>query len=238
MTAGLTDVTVVVLAGGLGSRLGRLSAQLPKALALVDGRPFLDLLLGEVEASGVRDVIIAVGHMRDEVMSHVGSRFGSMSIRYSVETEPLGTGGAIRQALVAVTTSDVVVMNGDTLAGVDLVELVTDHRSRGSALTMAVVQVPDVARYGAVRMKRMTALEFREKGDSGPGWINAGTYVLGAEARPWLELSPPFSFEYDVLAARASETPIPVNPAAGPFIDIGTPEDLERAQGLLKVSAG
>jgi NDP-sugar pyrophosphorylase family protein len=228
-----SELTAVVLAGGLGTRLGAAAGGRPKALALIDGRPFLDILVGELVRAGVVQVVVAVGHLREAVMGYLGDQVAGMAVRYSVEERPLGTGGAIGQALDNVETDHVAVLNGDTFCGVDLQAMASAHRRGSSALTMAVCAVPDVSRFGAVTIEDGIATGFGEKSRRGPGWINAGSYVIDRTIGDSLDRPGPFSFEQEVLRFRVQQEGVPVFTAPGPFIDIGTPEDLLLAQTVL-----
>ena len=226
----------IVLAGGLGTRLASRLNGIPKPMAPVAGRPFLEILLSRLAEAGCGRVILSVGHLSSVIQDYFGSEFRGMPLAYAVETSPLGTGGAIRIALEAAQETNVLVLNGDTFVSLDYEEMLEFHEGSGAQVTMAVSPQTDVARYGEVVLAPdavMTAdrvAGFREKGRSGPGWINAGVYVLGKDF-PWpAGVGEKFSFETDVLMAETDRLRIAAFPAGGGFIDIGVPEDLDRAQ--------
>lgn len=226
----------IVLAGGLGTRLASRLNGIPKPMAPVAGRPFLEILLSRLAEAGCGRVILSVGHLSSVIQDHFGSEFRGMSLAYAVEASPLGTGGAIRMALEAAQEPNVLVLNGDTFVSLDYEEMLEFHVGSGAQVTMAVSPQPDVARYGEVVlvpddvMNADRVAGFREKGRSGPGWINAGVYVLGKDF-PWPAAAvEKFSFETDVLMAATDRLRIAAFPAGGGFIDIGVPEDLDRAQ--------
>ena len=226
----------IILAGGLGTRLASRLNGIPKPMAPVGGKPFLELLLERLRTAGCARVVLSVGHLSTVIQEHFGTEFRGMPIRYVVEDSPLGTGGAIRRALEAVEQPQVVVLNGDTFVSVDYERMLAFHASTGASVTMAVSHEADVARYGEVVLTPDEAMEadrvtgFREKGRSGPGWINAGVYVFRSDF-PWPEtLGERFSVETDVLVPDAATLKIAAFPADGGFIDIGIPEDLDRAQ--------
>lgn len=171
-----------------------------------------------------------MGYLHEVIQSHFGAEFHGMRIEYVIEVTPLGTGGAIRMALAQASEESVLVLNGDTFLDADYRAMLRFHAAAGAAMSMAVSHQEDVARYGAVLVRDGRVVGFEEKGRPGPGWINAGAYVLNRNLA-WPEgLAEKFSFETDVLMAEIKR----IAPAAfevdGFFLDIGVPEDLDRAQ--------
>ena len=222
----------IVLAGGLGSRLRGIVDDVPKPMAPVQGRPFLAFLLDQLVAAGFKTAIFAVGYRHEAIRSHFGDDYRGMALLYSVESEPLGTGGAIRRAYELASVADVFVLNGDTYIELDHRAMIDQHVRRNAQLTMAVCQVPNVSRYGAREVSEGIVRGFREKGQSGPGWINGGTYVLGAGLRDRLAGRVTFSFEQELLMPEVESIRPGAFPASGLFIDIGVPADYARAQQL------
>jgi D-glycero-alpha-D-manno-heptose 1-phosphate guanylyltransferase len=155
-----------------------------------------------------------------------------MSVDYSIETTPLGTGGAVRQACAMLQGDAVHVLNGDTFLRYDMHALEQATHDTGADLGMALARVDDVARYGAVVCGNGRVDGFREKGESGPGFINAGSYYLTPAAIRVLPAEPAFSFETRVLAPLTVEGRVCGFDATSGFIDIGVPEDYRQAQGL------
>lgn len=225
----------IVLAGGLGTRLRERVPDLPKPMASVAGRPFLEYLLDALARHGCDEVVLSVGHLWQKIEAHFGDRYRGMALRYAVEATPLGTGGAIAFALAQLPadTREVLTLNGDTFVDVDFSQVFEHHRTAGVPITMVLCEVCDTLRYGAVLVEGGRVQRFAEKGRSGPGLINAGTYVLDAAWFRALGLPQRFSMEADVLQARCAE----VRPAAfvtdANFIDIGIPQDYDRAQRVL-----
>lgn len=224
----------IVLAGGLGTRLRERVPDLPKPMAPVAGRPFLEYVLDGLQRSGCDEVVLSVGHLWEKIEAHFGDRYRDLRVRYAVETEPLGTGGALAWALRELAADEpVLTLNGDTFLNVDFAAVWAHHRAAGSPVTMVLREVEDTARYGAVLTEAGRVVRFAEKGQQGRGLINAGTYVIEPGLFEQLGLSGRFSMETDVLQARCAE----LRPAAfvtdAHFIDIGIPEDFERAQHLL-----
>jgi D-glycero-alpha-D-manno-heptose 1-phosphate guanylyltransferase len=220
----------IVLAGGLGTRLaGRLKG-VPKSMAPIAGRPFLEIILEQLRGAGCTRVVLAVGHLHDVLQSHFGAAFKGIRVDYSIESTPLGTGGAIRQALTHTTEESVLVLNGDTFLQADYGEMMRFHISEGATATIAVVHRPDIARYGGVVIEDKRIVAYEEKGSPGPGWISAGVYALQRDLVWPPTLGEKFSIEHDFFAPEI----VRLRPAAykvdGYFLDIGIPEDLDRAQ--------
>ena len=227
----------IVLAGGLGTRLRGHVDGLPKALAPVAGRPFLAHLLDQMEASGIRRVLLATGHLAGQVREAIGARWHSMAIEHSVEDSPLGTGGAVALAAQKLHGEQAHVLNGDTFLRFDFAGLEQAVHAHQALLGVALAQVDDVGRYGAVLVRDGVVTGFQEKGGQGPGLINAGSYFLGARALAALPRDRAFSFEEEVLLPAARAGQLAAYADTRDFIDIGVPEDLQRAQSLLAVRA-
>ena len=222
----------IVLVGGLGTRLRGVVDDVPKPMAPVQGRPFLALVLDQLVAAGFTTAIFAAGYRHEAIRGYFGEDYRGLALRYSVEREALGTGGAIRLACEQADAPDVFVLNGDTYLELDFHAMMDAHVHAGSHLSMAICHVSDVTRYGALELDDDIVQKFLEKGRSGPGWINAGTYVLGSDLRARLRPQGAFSFENDLLAPQvASIRPLAFR-SSGLFIDIGIPEDYARIQQI------
>jgi D-glycero-alpha-D-manno-heptose 1-phosphate guanylyltransferase len=223
----------IVLAGGLGTRLATRLDGIPKAMAPVAGRPFLEVLLNQLKRAGCTRALLSVGHLHAAIQGHFGVSFRGLRLDYVIENVPLGTGGAIRKALQAAREEFILVLNGDTFLQADYAAMLQFHAAESAALTIAITHQPNIARYGGVLVEGKRIVGFEEKGRSGPGWINAGAYVL-SKAMPWpLTLPEKFSFEVDFLSPEISRLAPIAYQVDGLFLDIGVPEDLDRAQGEL-----
>lgn len=222
----------IVLVGGLGTRLRSVVSDLPKPLACVAGRPFLAWLLDRLADGGIRRVILAAGYRAEQVQALIGTRWRSMDVAYSVEDRPLGTGGAVGRATAMLQGTAVHVLNGDTFLDYDCGALERLTHRVGARLGMTLARVGDVARYGAIECDRQRVVRFREKGEIGPGLINAGSYFLTAQALAALPDQVPYSFETEVLAPLVQAGEVAAFDATAGFIDIGVPEDYLRAQDL------
>lgn len=220
----------IVLAGGLGTRLGHLTLETPKPMLEVGGRPFIAHLLSYLSRKGVKRAILSVGYLAETFRAHFGSFHSGLEILYSVESSPLGTGGGIRQALHIARGERVLVLNGDTFFDLDLALLLSEHLQQGNDLTLGAKQVPDAARYGTLAIESGRISGFLEKGREGPGVINCGVYLLEKRLAESFPPTEAFSFESDFLAKTAGKLKFGALVADGYFIDMGIPEELERAR--------
>ena len=219
----------VVLAGGRGTRLREVVAHLPKPMAPVAGRPFLELLLGSLAAKGIGRAVLSLGYMAQVVVDHFGPRFSGIELDYAIESTPLGTGGGLRAAMLRVSTSHALVVNGDTFLDLDLAALAAFHAERDVPVLVGRA-VDDAARYGRLRTSGGRVVGFDEKGAPGPGIINTGHHVLPQTMFDGQALPERFSFEVDFLPVEVGAQRFDLFVAEGAFIDIGVPDDYRRAQ--------
>ena len=224
----------IVLAGGLGTRLASQVSNLPKAMAPIAGRPFLEIILRQLERAGCARTILAVGYLHAVIEEHFDRSFGGMRLEYAVEATPLGTGGAIRNAMTMADEESVLILNGDTFLDADYAAMLRFHENEGAAMSMAITRQDDIARYGGVVVSGRRIVGFEEKGRSGPGTINAGAYVLRRDLFWPASLGARFSFESDFVMPEIRRLAPAAFPVEGFFLDIGVPEDLDRAQTQLR----
>jgi D-glycero-alpha-D-manno-heptose 1-phosphate guanylyltransferase len=224
----------IVLAGGLGTRLRGVVPDLPKPMAPVAGRPFLAWILDRLVSAGFSRAVLAVGYRHEVIRGHFGTSYRGLPLAYSVEEQPLGTGGAMRLAAGHVDESPVFALNGDTFLDVDHAAMWAAHHEADERLSIGVPHVEDAGRYGALEIEHGHVRAFHEKGRTGPGAINGGLYLLSREIIESIPLGELHSFEHQLLMPRVAE----LQPAAfehcGLFIDIGVPEDYARAQQLFR----
>lgn len=225
------DMDVVVLAGGLGTRLRSVVSEVPKCMAPVNGKPFLHYLLTALSQYRISKVVLSVGYKRECIMDWVqvhGNEF-PFEIDFAVEETPLGTGGGIRLAMEKCTSDSVCIMNGDTFFDVDLERLKEAHKHSGKLLTMAVKHLKDFDRYGTVSFdKNGVVTGFNEKRYCEDGYINGGVYMVSD--RNLLKAMPEkFSFETEFLQPKAAAGLVNSFVSDGYFIDIGIPEDYAKA---------
>jgi len=232
-------VEAIILAGGEGRRLQAVVSDLPKPMASISGRPFLWWLMTRLSRQQVGRVILSVGYKAEAIRGYFGDVFSGMELAYSVETEPLGTGGAIRFALEQAREAQVIVLNGDTYTDIELNGLGEKLESSGGDLVIAVTHLNDVSRYGAVLFdgKTETIVGFDEKPGKSAGYINAGIYCLRRDIFARYSVPVRFSFERDFLAKQLSVLRPVAFHGVRAFIDIGVPEDFALAQTLIPAIA-
>ncbi len=236
----------IILAGGLGTRLRPLIKDVPKPMADIGGKPFLEYVLNFVSAQGVKEAVISCGYKHEAISGYFNSRFGGLKIRYSVENEPLGTGGAVKKALESTCTAkekDILILNGDTFFNISLKELYDFHKAKNSDLTLALKALKNFDRYGTVKIgddNKITG--FEEKKPLKEGLINGGVYILDVNffraLNFKLNLPPVFSFEKDFLETCYDRKDCDFYGfflgEDDYFIDIGIPSDYELAKKELK----
>ena len=219
----------VILAGGLGTRLREAVVDLPKSMAPVGGKPFLTFLLDQLCMYRVTKAIVAAGYMHEQIVSHFGSCYKDLQLVYSVENEPLGTGGALIRAVDLVTSDSFFVLNGDTLFNIDLEKFRKSFKYSNASLAVALKRMKDFDRYGSVTLDDDRIVSFNEKKYCSEGLINGGVYIM---RKDWILRNAPgekFSFEKDIMERRVPIDIITGYVSDAYFIDIGIPEDYERA---------
>ena len=222
----------IVLAGGLGTRLRSTVPDLPKAMAPVCGRPFLEILLVSLAEKGCSRAVLSLGYLADRIQDHFGPRFAGIELAYEVESTPLGTGGALRQALVRCKADHVLVLNGDTYLNLEI-ENVESRWQQSRRPILIAREVEDTSRYGRLVTAGDRLVGFTANGVPGRGLINAGHYVLPRDIARFFPAAEAFSLESDFLVKTADACPFEVFTTRGQFIDIGVPEDYRRAQSDL-----
>lgn len=221
----------IVLAGGLGTRLRDVVSELPKCLAPVNGIPFLKFVIDYLITQENSRFVFALGYKHSLVEDFLESSYPGLDYLVSIESEPLGTGGAIQQALSHTREENVFVCNGDTLFKADLDKLADLHYQVRSACTLALKQMQNFSRYGVVELgEDMKITSFKEKAFYTEGLINGGMYILNKSKLLGKALPDKYSFEKDFLERFLDEGNFFGLPQSSYFIDIGIPEDFLRAQ--------
>lgn len=228
-----SGVAAVVLAGGLGTRLRPVVGNRQKTVADVGGRPFVTRIIDQLEAAGIRRIVLCTGHGAEQVERSLTARQGRAEINFSREDRPLGTGGAVRLALPAAAADTLLVLNGDSYTEADLNAFLADYRRFGRIPTLLLVEVPDTRRYGRVECGPNGEIRaFTEKGAAtGAGWINAGIYLMESRHAGNIPADRPISLERDVFPGWLG-TGLRGHRTTGRFIDIGTPESYAAAEGF------
>lgn len=230
---------IIILCGGLGTRLRSVIQDMPKPMAEVNEKPFLSYLLNQVAKAGAKRVILSVGYKHEVISSFFGSRYQNMEIVYAIEETPLGTGGGLKLACKQVQTPYVTVLNGDSFIDVNLNALEKFNKDKvlqGAKISVVLKEMHDFDRYGTVDYSKPWVNGFAEKKSTDRGFINTGVYIFSPSIFENIGLDSPFSFEKEVLEKQAV---IPHHIAGlvcdGIFIDIGIPQDYEKAQSLFPI---
>lgn len=227
----------IILAGGLGTRLRSAVPDLPKCMAPVAGKPFLSFVIDSLRMQGIKDIIISLGYKAEVVEAYLKEKYPTLSYKCVVEKEPLGTGGAIQLALQSSQTENVLIANGDTLFKLDLSQLSVLHTERFSDCTLALKPMQHFDRYGVVQVDENDCIvSFQEKKQYTEGLINGGIYLLRKKAFFEKALPEKFSFEKDYLEKYTSNGSFYGSKQTGYFIDIGIPEDFDKAQKELQTA--
>ncbi|BBO86923.1 nucleotidyltransferase family protein [Desulfosarcina ovata] len=229
----------IILAGGLGTRLRAVVPVLPKPLAPVGGKPFLDILLNQLRTSGfIKNVVIAIGYKGEWIEKQYGKRTNcGFTIMFSKEDKLLGTGGAIKKALALTTSQSVLVLNGDSYIEVNISELIQSYQKNRASLSMVLKEVQHADRYGSVVMDETNRiLSFSEKRQdigASKGLINAGMYLINASVFDAIPKETVLSLEMDILPELVKER-LYGFVSTGKFIDIGIPETYQIADTYLE----
>lgn len=216
----------VILAGGMGTRLKSVSGDLPKPMVNVAGTPFLYRLMRQLEASGCSKIVLSLGYRADYVQARVETdQPVKIPVDFAIEHEPLGTGGAIKNAALQISADKFLVLNGDSYSDIDFLEF--SRIARNADLLISGVSISEAGRYGTLNLTDEKDVEqLVEKGVTGPGIINSGIYVVRKDEIVGFP-SERFSFETDFVRTYKGKFKAQVND--GYFIDIGIPEDYHRA---------
>jgi len=232
----------IVLCGGAGLRLRSVTGTTPKSLASISDRRFLDLLLRQLQRHGVRRTVLAVGYRKEAIQEYLGDRAFGMELAYSVESSPLGTGGAIGQALTLVESEAPLVLNGDSYTGADLAQFAAEHRASYADASMMIVPLEGRVDCGSVVVDsnyKITRFEEKQSGIAS-AFANAGIYLLNRKLFHDVSAATQVSLERELLPRwLAEERDLRAFVHDGPCIDIGTPERYQSAQlALAAVEAG
>lgn len=224
---------VVVLAGGLGTRLRSVVSEVPKCMAPVAGKPFLWYLLKYLTRYDVSRVVLSVGYLREVIFKWIDENKNAFPFEfdYAVEEEPLGTGGGIKLALSKVRSENALILNGDTFFDVNLNELKKQYDSSKKDIVLALKPMKNFDRYGTVVYDAESSVvsAFNEKKHCEEGLINGGVYLVSTKSCIFDGLPTKFSFETAVLEKQCLQGNIAGLVQDGYFIDIGIPEDYRKA---------
>lgn len=221
----------IILAGGLGTRLRGVLGDIPKLLAPIQGKAFLCHLLDYLKNQGITRVVLATGFKHEAIQNLMGFQYNGITIDYSQEKTPLGTGGAIKKALAKTQDDAVLVLNGDTFFKINLKSLWDFSQHPSCDVALALKQLNNTSRYGTVQVEKNRITGFEEKTVlEKSGLINGGIYIVKRDLFDKIQAPETFSFENDFLAKRVNEFNITGLTFTDYFIDIGVPEDYARVQ--------
>ena len=223
----------IILAGGFGTRLQAVVSDVPKPMAPINNEPFLNYVFDYLLHYKIEHVVLSTGYLADKISDYYKNEYRGIKVSYTKEETPLGTGGGIRLAMTKCYTSDVLVLNGDSFFDVNITDHFNNHISKQADCSLALRKVFNASRYGTILLGIGNAIEtFKEKNNiEQTGLINGGVYILNRK----LYLSKtneavPFSIEKDFYESRINELHIFGFEYDGYFIDIGIPEDYNKAQ--------
>jgi D-glycero-alpha-D-manno-heptose 1-phosphate guanylyltransferase len=221
----------IILAGGLGTRLRSVVAELPKCMASVAGKPFIYYVIKQLQKQGIEKFIFSLGYKHEIIEAYIQQHFSTINVQFVIEQEPLGTGGAIQLACAKVTEENVLVLNGDTMFSIDVQKLAAAHISFDADCTLSLKPMLQFDRYGVVELNKDNSISsFKEKQFYEQGLINGGVYALQTQHFLKEQLPEKFSFEKDYLEKYFDKRRMYGNIQDAYFIDIGIPEDYQRAQ--------
>lgn len=225
----------IVIAGGFGTRLKGVVDDVPKPMALINGKPFLAYLFDYLMKQGIHQVVLSVGYKHECISSFFKHQYKKLKIDYSIEQTPLGTGGATKLAFEHIESDAAFVLNGDSIFTINLTNLYSCHLLSKSNVSLALRKINQANRYGTVNIdvnNRITG--FTEKGEVAEGFINAGVYVMNKKLFTQNIFPQQFSIEKEYFEKLYKEQPMYGFVFDNYFIDIGVPEDFQKAQNEFK----
>lgn len=233
------EIDVIILVGGLGTRLKSVVSDRPKCLAKIGEITFLDCILDNLYGWGFRNIILSVGYMRDKIYDHIKKNHyqKKMVINFSEEENPLGTGGAIKKSLKLSNTKKTMILNGDTYFNIDYDLFLKKHNQSKADVSIALRHVDDTSSSGKVSIdsqNRVLSFNEKEKRSEG-GTINGGVYIFERGVLEKLKFPESFSIEKDFFEKMVDRVPIYGFVFPDYFVDIGTPETYASAEKYLKL---
>jgi len=229
------EVTGVILAGGMGTRLRQVVSDRPKVMAEIKGKPFIAYLLDQLVEANIERVIISTGYMGSLIEEAIGFSYKGLQVDYSREDTPLGTAGALKLAEQIVDAEYCLVMNGDSYTEFDAISLFMSGKQKNANITLVVKALDETDRFGVVcKNENNEIIDFMEKGSNkGAGFINTGVYLMKTSVIHKIPKKTPCSLEYDFFPSMIGKS-IYSDETKGDFIDIGTPESFAHAERFFK----
>lgn len=231
----LSKIDILILCGGLGTRLSSVVSDRPKPMAHVGDKPFLEIVVDELMRQGFRRIIFCTGHMGEQIKKYFGKNknYNGVEFVFSREKSPLGTGGAVKRALPLVKNDKFFVINGDTFSNIDFNDFYLKHAGKSSPLSMALTKGSGSDYGNIILAKNDTISSFIEKNEEGKGvgLINSGCYLVNRDIQNYFPDGDAFSLERDIFPRLAGNSHGFV--FDGKFLDIGTPERYASAEEFL-----
>jgi len=235
MLSNLRNIDVAILCGGMGTRLRSTIGEQQKTMAHINGQPFLDILLQYLAKQGAQKVVLCTGFQAQDIAAYYAKGKFGLTIDLSAESEPLGTGGALKHARPLIHSDPFIALNGDCFCELDYANFLASHVKRQAQMSLVTVKVADNKDFGSIATDPQgRILGFAEKvGGQSCWYINAGVYWLSIEAFDWMPAQAKFMLEKEFFPRQVNKR-IFSYPTAGAFLDIGTPERFAQAQEILK----
>ncbi|MBE9509843.1 MAG: nucleotidyltransferase family protein [Bacteroidetes bacterium] len=219
----------IILAGGLGTRLKSVISDIPKPMAPIHDKPFLEYLLSYLVKFKIKKTVLSVGYKYQYIFDHFGDNYKGIELLYAIEDKPLGTGGGIRNAVDHINNDHFFLLNGDTYYETDLDKLYHLHIKEKANITLSLLPMEKFSRYGSVKVNGTKIIEFMPKKFTEKGLINGGVYVVNRSVFQKYSPGKKFSFETDLLQVMCNSLNFHGYISEAPFIDIGIPEDYKKA---------
>jgi D-glycero-alpha-D-manno-heptose 1-phosphate guanylyltransferase len=227
-------VDVVILCGGVGTRLKAVVDDKPKPMAEIDKRPFIDILIEHISTFGFQRFILCAGYKAESIQEYYKNKKCRVEILIKKEQELLGTGGAVKNVRSLISSNPFLVLNGDSFLDMDLYKFIEFHLEKKALLSIALINAEDTKSYGSIKTDSSGRIvRFSEKKAGQNGLINAGIYLFNREVLSLMPSDKKFSLEYDFFP-KIVDREFYGYLAKGVFIDIGTPERYMQAKQLLK----
>ena len=223
---------VIILSGGFGTRLNTVIKDIPKVMAPINNKPFLEYILDILNEQKIDKVILATGYKKEYIKNYFGERYKNILIEYSEEKYPLGTGGAIKKALTKTIEDNIIVMNGDIYTKLNFVELYKSHLNNKAQVTLALKEMENFDRYGSVTVSNNKITDFNEKIFVSKGYISVGCYVFNRRILDFFKDNTKFSIENDFFAKYVDKLNFKPYFYDDLFRDIGIPQDYEKIKKL------
>jgi len=216
----------IILAGGLGTRLKSISKDTPKPLMPINDKVFLDYPIHQLKKFNINNIFLSVGFNHNLIVDY----FKNTELKYIIEEEPLGTGGAIKKALSQISDfENIVILNGDTFFNIDYDKLVELHLKTRSDITIGSKIIQKPYRYGTMEIENSKVIDFKEKKEIEEGVVNCGIYIINKSILKYFPSEEKFSFEKEILENQIQKLKISTLISDSYFIDIGIPEDYNKA---------